>query len=595
MPRSVATLLAGALAFGGALVHAEEAAKNENKPALSGSAPTSNARPATAIGRKGMVTGTTGAAAIEGGVEVLKQGGSAADAAMATAMTQICMATGSWVSYAGIMTVVYFDAASGKTFNLNAAYNTVKGETDPKTIPGVDIAKLMSSGLKNTGPTATPSGRTALVPGFMAGVEAAHQKFGKLPIDKVFAPAIRCAEEGMPYDAALAGRIAYRKDVLDRLPETRAVFRKPDGSEFQIGDTYRQPALAATLRTAAKEGISEYLYRGAWARKLVDAVQKDGGKLTMEDMTNYRVIWSEPVHASYHGYDIYAHGRPADGGVNLVEAMRLADRAGISAMGPYAKSPLALYWLTEVSKPSMFFSLGTMGGRPALEQAVGTSLSLDARVDPKTTDKIWDAIQARKIPQIQPPKTVPAHSDGVVAIDQWGNIAAVVHSINTVTWGWTGIFVDGISIPDSASFQQNAIAGVVPGERLPDPTNPGLVVKNGKPFMGFSSIGSGLHIRTISALISVLDFGQTPQEAINEPALGFFSMDPATGSVTGLTVGTNEFSEDYKKQAAEIGLNISEMDATRGYWIGIQVDPKSGELKGGAIRELALGGRAVGY
>jgi gamma-glutamyltranspeptidase/glutathione hydrolase len=543
-----------------------------------------------------MVTGTTGAAAIDGGVEVLKQGGSAADAAMATAMTQVCMAAGSWVSYAGILTMVYFDAASGKTYNLNAAYNTVKGETDPKSIPGFDVAALMAGGFKGT--TATPSGRTALVPGFMAGVEAAHERFGKVPLDTVFAPAIRCAEDGIPYDAGFDQRVTYRKDVLARLPETKAVFTKPDGSPYHVGDTFRQPALAATLRAAAKQGIGDYLYRGAWARKFVDLVQRDGGKVTLEDLASYRAIWSGPVHTAYHGYDIYAHGLPADGGVNLIEAMRLVDRAGISTIGPYANSPLALYWLAEVSKAASLFRLGAAEARPDLETAIGTPLSLESRLDSKTTDKIWQAIQARKIATMQPPRTLPAHSDGVVAIDQWGNIAAVVHSINTVSWGWTGIFVDGISIPDSASFQQDAMARVVPGERLPDPTNPGLVVKDGKPFMGFSSIGSGLHLRTISALVSVLDYGLSPQEAINQPALGLYLPKPdakKAAEFLGLTVGANEFSAEYKQQAAALGLNLIDQNETRGYWIGIQIDPKTDELRGGAIRELALGGRAVGY
>src|SRR6185503_10782963 len=113
--------------------NATDSPKTDSKPASPfGDVSSKDARPPTVTGRHGMVTGTTGAAAIAGGVEVLKQGGSAADAAMATAMTQICMAAGSWVSYAGILTMVYFDAASGKTYNLNAAYNTVKGETDPK-------------------------------------------------------------------------------------------------------------------------------------------------------------------------------------------------------------------------------------------------------------------------------------------------------------------------------------------------------------------------------------------------------------------------------------------------------------------------------
>ncbi|EQD48303.1 Gamma-glutamyltranspeptidase, partial [mine drainage metagenome] len=165
---------------------------------------------------------------------------------------------------------------------------------------------------------------------------------------------------------------------------------------------------------------------------------------------------------------------------------------------------------------------------------------------------------------------------------QWGNMAAVVHSINTVSWGSTGIFVEGISIPDSASFQQHAVAAAGPGRRLPDPTNPGLVLRNGKPVMAFGSIGAGLHIRTIGSLIAVLDFGLTPQQAINEPSIGCFEM----GGIGRLTVGAKEFPPEFLKAVHDLGQDVVESDPLRGYWIGIQIDPVTRELHGGAIREL---------
>lgn len=539
-----------------------------------------------------MVSVTTGAMAAEAGLGTLKKGGSAADAAMATAMVQVCEAAGAWVSYAGVLTMVYFDAASGKTYNLNAAYNTVKGETDPRSIPGVNMVELVNS--KDMAAKVTASGRTALVPGFMAGVEAAHARFGKLSLTEIFDPAIHCAEQGFPYDQ-IAAAVASRKDVLARLPETQAVFNKPGGVAYAAGDTFRQPVLAETLRKAATVGINEYFYRGPWAEKFVAAVQGDGGKMTLDDLAAYRVLWSEPVHGEYRGYDIYAHGQPASGGISLIEAMRLADRAELSDLGPYSSSPLALYWLTQIAKPATLLSIDAV--RPLYENAIGSDLSLESRLKVATTAKLWDAIKTGRMPHVLPPKTMPpAHSDGVVVVDQWGNMAAVVHTINTVNWGWTGIFVDGISIPDSAAFQQEALAQVQPGSRFPDQTSPGLVTKDGKPFMAFSAIGSGLHIRTIAALISVLDFGLKPQEAINEHSLGFFTLDPRTGEITGLNVGANEFPETYKKEISDLGLTLTENGQMRGYWIGVQVDKNTGTLYGGAARELKhRGGRAIGY
>ena len=240
---------------------------------------------------RGMVTGTTGAQAIEGGVEILKAGGSAADAAMSTARTQICMAAGSWVSYAGLMTMVYYDAESDEVHNMNAAYNTVAAETDPLTIPGIDL----SVGLGTF--EAEPSGRTVLVPGFMKGVEAASERFGRLPFQDLFAPAIACAEDGFEYLEGNAGQYAYREQVLSRLPETKAVFTRADGSPYQAGDMFTQPALARTLRMVADQG-TDYMYTGPWAEKLVKLVGDIGGRMTGEDLANYEVIWSEPARGA---------------------------------------------------------------------------------------------------------------------------------------------------------------------------------------------------------------------------------------------------------------------------------------------------------
>ncbi len=540
---------------------------------------------------RGMVTGTTGAQAIEGGVEILRAGGSAADAAMSTALTQICMAVGSWVSYAGLMTMVYYDAESGEVHNLNAAYNTVAAETDPLTIPGIDL----SAGLGAF--EAEPNGRTVLVPGFMKGVEAANERFGKLPFQDLFAPAIACAEDGFEYQAGNAGQYAYREPVLSRLPETKAVFTKADGSPYEAGDMFTQPALAETLRMVAEQG-ADYMYTGPWAEKLVALVGDIGGRMTVEDLAAYEVVWSEPARGSYRGFDLYAHGSPAEGGVGLIEAMNLAELAGVSDYGHYGDSAEALFWLTQIARPGLTFAIGGKQAADGIAAMIGADLTHETRVRQETSAKLWGAIRDGSFPGVVVPAAAAPHSDAVVAIDQWGNIAAVVHSINTVSWGTTGIFVDGISIPDSGIFQQGMMAQIEPGSRLPDPTNPGLVLRDGKPFMGFSSIGSGLHQRTIGGLISVLDFGLTPREAVDKPALGSFSFSALAQGASGPAaqeVGVGDYPPEFIAEVEAMGQPIEENDATRGYWIAITIDPETGELHGASIRGLELGGRAVGY
>lgn len=541
---------------------------------------------AETVAVNGLVTGTTGASAQEAGVRMLKAGGTAADAIVATAMNQICLASGSWVSYAGLMNVVYYDAASGKIYNMNASFDTVEGETDAATIQAPDFSKGLEGG-----ETIPADGRNVLVPGFLKGADALVKRFGKLDLQQVTAPSIECATEGFPMTEGGVQQIAFRKEVLSRDPETREIYFKPDGSDYAAGEIFKQPALAATLSKFAEQG-PDYIYKGEWAEKLVQKTQALGGKLSMKDMETYDVIWTEPVHANYHGYDVYVHGLPAAGGVNTLEALKLADLAGLADRPYYAESPESLMILSNITRVGVPL---TYGGA-ALGAALQLDLSYEGRLKPETTARIWEIMQAGHFPGVVPPKTAPAHSDGVVVVDSDGNVAAMVHSINTVSWGTNGLNIGGISIPDAAAIQVAAVAATVPGERLTDPTNPGLVMKDGKPYMGFASIGAGLHQRTIAGLISVLDFGMTPQEAINAPAFGFTEFTAA--GVTGAqTFGKGDLSPEMIAAVAELGLEIKEEDSLRGYWIAIQIDPETGELKGGGPREfdISTGGRAVGY
>ncbi|MDE0349230.1 MAG: gamma-glutamyltransferase, partial [Gammaproteobacteria bacterium] len=306
---------------------------------LAGCAPADDApREDTEPGQvdKGMVVGTTGAAAVQAGVDILKAGGSAMDAALATAMAQVTLAAGSWVSFAGIMTLVYYDADTDTVYNMNASYNTVTGEDDPMTIPGVDMDDILSTKIH-------PSGRATLVPGFMKGVEAGHARFGKVPFAGLFDASIRIAEEGIPFNAGLVQNLQFRSNVLSRRPETLAVFSREDGALYELDDTFRQPALAATLRRVAADGNVDYLYTGEWAEKLVAAVREEGGRMTMDDLAAYEVLWSDPVVADYAGHRVFSHGLPATGGVNTTEALNVLEAADIKSMGHYTESPEALF------------------------------------------------------------------------------------------------------------------------------------------------------------------------------------------------------------------------------------------------------------
>jgi gamma-glutamyltranspeptidase/glutathione hydrolase len=539
-----------------------------------------------ARGAHGVVTSTTSTPAVRAGLETLKQGGTAADAVVTTALMNVTLAAGGWVSFAGIFDLVYYEAETGEVHNLNASWNTVLGEDDPMSIPAVQFAG-------NT--EWSPSGRTALVHGFMAGLEATHQRFGKLPWAQLFEPAVFYAQNGFVFNQVHQEYMNRRADtVLSRLPDTKALFTKPDGSFYGQGDLFKQPALAGTLSAVAEQGAS-YMYTGEWGQKLVEAVRADGGKMTMADLESYEVIWQEPSRTTFGGYEVYGHGAPAHGGTNMVEALNVAEAAGLTGMGHYADTPEAFFWLAQITQLGGLSYLAMM---PEYAEQIpeGLDLSLEARSDKEQAARIWQLMSAGEFPGVVTPKNPdPRHSDAIVAIDRWGNVAAVVHTINTSAWGETGIFVDGISIADAAAFQQPLIAAVGPGVRLPDPTQPAVILEDGKPVAGIGSIGSGLHEKTTTVLLNLLGYGEDIKGAIDAPS----HHTPGFGGPPSATVFEGDFSDELLEAVRAMGLDVNVVPNTfatrapRGWVVGAAIDPDTQERQ--AAASYIMNAHAMGY
>jgi gamma-glutamyltranspeptidase/glutathione hydrolase len=268
----------------------------------------------------------------------------------------------------------------------------------------------------------------------------------------------------------------------------------------------------------------------------------------------------------------------------MIEALHLLERADLPKLGHFAKSSKSFFWLAQISHCQ---TLGFLS-EAHLKSVSKLDLSPASRTKRETAAAVWQQMQEGKWPFAAKLKdsTSPNHSDGVVVADHWGNVAVVTHSINTVLWGDTGIFVGGISIPDSASFQQAAILQAGPGKRLPDPTCPLLILKDGKPLLGSSAIGGGLHQRTLQVLCSMLDFGMDPQAAVEQPA---FTL-PAYGvGVPTVQVEQGHFNPDFLDAVRAMGqpvkvLSPLEAAAARGYWVGIHVPP-------GNLHRRAIGTR----
>ncbi|BBE35023.1 gamma-glutamyltransferase [Sphingosinicella microcystinivorans] len=529
-------------------------------------------RAGTAKGTRGAVTVAYNGLAARAGLEALKQGGNAIDAVMTGALAQVALTMGAPISYFGIMSLVYHEAKTGKTYTMNAEWNTVRGETDPMSIPGqIDFSS--TEALQGKG---APSGRTALVGGFMKGVEVAHRRFGRLPFASLFDPAIYIAEQGMPVTPMLAGIFRFRDKDIRRLPETRTTLVKPDGSAYAEGDLFRQPVLARKLRAVARDG-ADYMYGGAWGQKLVAAIQADGGKMTLDDLKAYEVIWADPLEAPLRkGYSIRTSPGPNFGGVSLIEAQNLADAAGLCGGEHWTKSSAALKKAIEITQ---LFGISMFPKEVQAAIYPGIDFGEDVRVTKTHAAALWKQIEEGKT-FTKWKRTTPMHSDDIVAIDSEGNIAAITHSINCVNWGKTAIFVDGISIGDPASFQQAMIARVAPGDRLPAPTETGILFKDDVPVLGFASMGAGLHQRTFQGLLNYTCYGMDVEEAINTADFYLPMVDPMTGETT-LTVPEDRFD---KKVLEGTGLawRVVPLEEARlggeGKWVAISRDPATGLL-----------------
>lgn len=537
----------------------------------------------------GMVVGSTGPFAQYCGAQALRAGGNAVDAAVTTALAQITLCAGAWVSFAGIATLIIHDPATGETHSVNGPFRTFKDETQASTIPAAPLA----------------SGRTALVPGFFAAMHAAHRRFGRLPWAELLAPAIWLCDHGIPVGDALSGMVTTRREVLQRLPETREVFFSGGADAWSTGRWFRQPALGHTLRKVAEQGAA-YIYEGEWADAFVRQVGAEGGKVSREDLATYRAIESRPLRASIYGHELRTVPAPDNGGATLAEGLKLLEAMKIG-------DPLAggedLYWMTQI-----------------LHQTSGHALfGNEERVSEAHVARVAAAMRAAGGAVAPSRLLVGSHSDYVVTADADGMMVSVCHSINTALWGATGLNVGGISIPDAASFQQQALALVKPGDFLPNPMNPSILYKDGRPLLACSSIGSGLMSVSLQCLHSMLALGLDVQAAVQRPRLHGSNLQGGDSVISGAGSSGRALSlteriaqlmhkarsmsgdpRDLSMQFAlmlplciEAGVDAAVVDAARargalldrmevndhamarGYWGGIQRDAASGRLRSG--------------
>ena len=271
------------------------------------------------VGKNGVVVSASQIAS-DIGIEVLKQGGNAVDAAVAVgfALAVVFPEAGN-IGGGGFMVIRFPDGNSTTIDYREKAPGTASRDMylDKKGDP---IEGLSTEGALSVG-----------VPGSVAGLHLALEKYGSLPWDEVIKPAIELAEKGFPVSYYTKNGLLSHKDIMSRFPSSMEMFF-PESKILESGEKFCFPDLAKTLKRIAMKGPDEF-YRGKTAKNIVRSVRKYGGIISLEDMRNYKAVERKPINFSYRGYDIISMPPPSSGGICLAEILKIVEHFPLSDYG----------------------------------------------------------------------------------------------------------------------------------------------------------------------------------------------------------------------------------------------------------------------
>ncbi len=449
----------------------------------------------------------------DAGVRILKAGGNAVDAAVATGLA-VCVANPSSCGIGGGGFMLIYMAQTGRIYALDFR------ETAPHA---VTESTFMRNGkpdeaLLRKGPLAVA------VPGQVAGFEAALKRFGTMKFSQVAQPAIELARDGFPCGEHLAKEIARTAPLLTQDEGLKSVFLHPDGSPRKEGETITQPELAATLQAFDDHPV-ETFYHGELAARIADFVKGRGGVLSAEDLASYKSIWRAPLHRGYRGYQVYSMPPPSSGGGMLLEALEILEPGGTPGLG--LNSPPYLARLIETMR-QIFIDRAIFYGDPEFVR-----VPIDFLLSPQRIDGI-----RRKAFQIHPPAAVPEAprdhgTSHLCVIDRQGNIVSLTTTINTafgakLTVPHTGIvlnnemddFALAPGIANVYGLRGSGPNSIAPGKRPLSSMTPTIVLKSGSPVLtAGGSGGPTIVTATLQVLLNVLDFHLDAERAIRSPRI----------------------------------------------------------------------------
>ncbi|WP_420140813.1 gamma-glutamyltransferase family protein [Sphingomonas sp.] len=471
-------------------------------------------------------------------VEIMRKGGNAMDAAIAAVIIQPIVEP-QMTTLAGGVSMLYYEAKTGKYYYLDAELNKTK-KGSPNS-PGWIAYTSTESRVGET------SGIRIGVPGTVAGLKAAADRFGTLRWADYFKPAIDIAEKGFPMYSFLYGEMADA--ALGRLsayPSGREEFL-PNGYVPPVGTIVTRPKLAATMKRIGAEG-PDYFYKGEWAKKFVAEAQRTGGQITMDDLASYSVRWEEPTRSTYKGYEIISAPPPSTAGALISMILNIIEPWDLKSQPHYSQSAEVF---NRIRRTFAFAESATdtyVKDPLSFNVPLDTLLSKDyaammrTLIEGGTAKPLPAESAAAELPGVQVAATLAdtkdqrsTDTDHLVAVDAEGNMVSVTHTVYGSTFA-TGLVVDGVAMNSGNPFPGT---GTGAGRRVISPFPPTIVVKDGKPKLVIGS--PGLSSRAVAlTLINYLGYGMSIEQAVDAPRFQGSQIDLPAAIETRVTQQTRD-------------------------------------------------------
>lgn len=462
----------------------------------------------------GMVVSSQRLAA-EAGIEILKIGGNAVDAAVAVAYTEAV--TNPCCGNLGGGGFLTLRLVGGQTAFLNFR-ETAPAAATPDMYLGRDGSVVPREALDGW--------KAVAVPGSVAGLDAALVRYGTLPRSVVMAPAIRIAREGFTLTRGDTDIMARAASRLRRQREVARIFLRPDGSSFEPGDRLVQRDLAATLELVAETGPDAF-YHGRIPKAVAAAAAAGGGLITEADFAGYRATEEGPLRCWYRGFEILSAPPPSSGGTTLCMILGVLEGYDVRSAG--WNSARSVHLIAEAARYA-YLDRNTHLGDPAfVRNPIKYLLSTDYLTDLRT--RLGDTATPSSVLR---PSAAPAErpeTTHLSVMDRAGNAVGVTFTINGsfgagVMAPGTGFLLnnemDDFTVKPGVSNQFGLVQGdanvIAPNKRPLSSMTPTIVVKDGQTVMVLGSPG-GSRIITIvlQVLLNMIDHGMSPQEAVDAP------------------------------------------------------------------------------